>query len=137
MDASGVSRDFPSAGTAVADVLANINPGIQPAADPAAEPPPAAHVPRSRVPSLGSRAVSHIWTVDSFDESAGVPADRATWGGGASMHHSGEVRAHCRISLCRCCPAQRRLPMRLYGSYSHTYGCPSTSVSSFDVPAGS
>ena len=113
MDASGVSRDIPPAGTPVADVLANINPGMQPAADPAAEPPPTAHVSRSRVPSLGSRAVSHIWTVDSFDESAGVPADRTTWGGGASMHHSREVRAQrgTTVSVLSCSAAPPHAPL--------------------------
>lgn len=96
VDASGVSRDIgsvPAPAGPVAEVLATINPGTQyePEAGAAPTVSTAAAASRTRNPSMGSRVASRIWTVDSFDESTGVPADRPVWG--ASLQgNSGEVR---------------------------------------------
>lgn len=99
VDASGVSRDIggaPAAAGPVAEVLVTINPGMQYEAGAVAAPAvgttavAAAAAARPRNPSLGSRAASRIWTVDSFDESAGMPADRPVWGTSVPGH-GGEV----------------------------------------------
>lgn len=102
MDVSGMSRDIvggASGGNGVAEVLATINPGMS-YPDAVAAGPQDAVAPaivggaaRPRMSSLGSRVGSRIWTVDSFDESAGMPADRAYMHAGASLQgNSDDVR---------------------------------------------